>query len=1580
MEISKRKERLRHACYQCVRKIHICQMFPSQLHYPLGMGTEMSELYNGLFNYPPQKLLPHQYMQRSVFSCIISDCCEFYQTKSQNYEIGVFSLHARKLVSVSPVRIELSELFDMLVVVEYGLCIYMQRFNPLFESAIVDHPCFEKTICFKEKLISALAMSHISDTERVDEGQQCGNVQKRCFDNMSKQERRNLRRRLAANTLAVEKEKKTSQTKSHCSVPIRSVRVNDFENHPFKLSVVSDCTCCGAKRIQYEPPGFCCRGGQIKLVSNAMPCVLKNLFIGRDDASKHFRNYVRTYNNTFAFTSLGIHNHDKDLCRRNKGIYTFRVQGQMYHLIDDLIPHGHSPRNLQLYFFDTETEVDNRVGYVDRLDRSIVSDLVELMSQNPYAQFFRSLKDVNFGDDFVISLNSTTSLDQRVYNLPTASQVAAIWLENDSDRVPANRSIKVYACSGCSHSVQYYYGCYDPLQYPLLFPFGQTGWHEGIERNFDLSCNKVRKQHQSCIIDPTIVSSVEELIAVEESIVSEGKKKRYVSCRESYAYKFQVRPNDHSLLLHTGRLLQQFIVDIYIKIENERLDYYRTQQDQSRIETYQGLVDSVCVGATIGDDVGRRIILPVSFIGRPRDMKRRYMDAMSLVQRFGKPDLFLTMTCNPNWPEIKELLYYNDEAQNRPDLLARVFRARFEEMKDDILKKKIFGEVAAYTYVIEFQKRGLPHAHFLLILRGSHKITSPNQCDKIVSAEIPDKRVDPYLHSLVARHMIHGPLLGDDSYPIYRRRPTIKTVFVRGHELDNRWVVPYNRYLLEKFDCHVNLEICAGIKCVKYIYKYIYKGHDRVSIRLCGNNVVDEYDEIKEFQNARWVSPPEAAWRIFSFNLAEMKLSVVHLQVHLPNYQYIKFNKYEKSVSIVDEKNGEQDYRSRTMLTQFFYMNKVDELAKQLNLLYLEFPEFFVWSLNDKRWHQRKQREVIGRLVSVMPSEGERYYLRLLLMNVRAPTSFCSLKIIKGQRVETFREAAEKLGLLSSDSSIESSIEEAILCQMPTSLRQLFATLLVFCDLPDPVRFWNKYKEFFCQDFIHSAKYTESAAEIKALQLVKNLLEKNGRKITDFNLVDPDIYLSDSQRQYKEIEAERNLGVNDHDLHCIDKLNNMQRLAFDKIMTAVHSDFGGVFFLDGPGGTGKTFLYRCLLAKVRSHGWIALATASSGIAASILPGGRTAHSRFKIPIDGDNRYVCNVSKQSAEAELLRHSKLILWDEASMANRRCVESLEVTLRDLMNSDDTFGGKVVVFGGDFRQTLPVIRGGKREDFIEASLVKSPSIWPKIQHLRLDENMRARSDPGFSDYLMRIGNGTEPTLSTQNNFFNDPYSLMTRALLTSKNEFVDDINSTLIDKFPGVSRCYVSYDEPLDSTKYLHCEDYLHTLSPSGMPPHKLILKKNCPIILLRNLNPSEGLCNGTRLICEELRDFVISCYIAIGEHKGNHVFIPRIPLQISKDDSCPIPFKRHQFPIRVCFAMTINKAQGQTLDFVGIYLREPVFSHGQLYVAMSRARKSDSVKLIIHSEDDENQTTNITDNIVYPEILQCIQTGIDTSSHK
>jgi hypothetical protein len=138
---------------------------------------------------------------------------------------------------------------------------------------------------------------------------------------------------------------------------------------------------------------------------------------------------------------------------------------------------------------------------------------------------------------------------------------------------------------------------------------------------------------------------------------------------------------------------------------------------------------------------------------------------------------------------------------------------------------------------------------------------------------------------------------------------------------------------------------------------------------------------------------------------------------------------------------------------------------------------------------------------------------------------------------------------------------------------------------------------------------------------------------------------------------------------------------FNSIMDSVINKRGWVFFVDGPEGTGKTFLYTALLAKVRSMGLIDVATATSGIAASIMPGGRTAHSRFKIPIKLGDNTVYNFSKQSGTSALLRTSSLIIWDEVAMTKRQAVETLDRSLQDIMDCNEPFGGKVVVFGGDF-----------------------------------------------------------------------------------------------------------------------------------------------------------------------------------------------------------------------------------------------------------------------------------------------------------
>jgi hypothetical protein len=1059
---------------------------------------------------------------------------------------------------------------------------------------------------------------------------------------------------------------------------------------------------------------------------------------------------------------------------------------------------------------------------------------------------------------------------------------------------------------------------------------------------------------------------------------------------------------------------------MYVKIETTRLDYFRNNQKQIRAELYQGIVDSVENGETRGYKIGRKFVLPQSFTCGPRDMLRRYMDAMAIVQRYGKPDIFLTITCNPNWPEIRQQLRHNDEVQNRPDLIVRVFRAKLEELKNDLYKKNVLGLVIAHIYVIEFQKRGLPHAHLLLIFNCGHKISCAADVDKIVSCEIPDKNKCSHLHSVIVKHNMHGPcgnlnpknvcmeanggcknkyprdycnttIFGHDSYPLYKRRNNGISVKVRGQILNNQWVIPYNPYLSAKFDCHINVEVCSSVKAVKYLYKYVYKGHDRINFLIDTNETEKEIDEISAYQSARWISPPEAMWRIFSFHLAEICPTVYSLQLHIEDHQQVTYNGNDDLSTVVDNEN-----MRRTMLTEFFRINEVNEFAR--TLLYRDFPTHFVWNTNTKIWTPRKKQVVIGRIVTANPSEGERYFLRVLLNHIRGPTSFQSLRTSNGVTTTTYREAALLHGLLSGDNHCEECLSEAIVYEMPYSLRRLFATLLMLCNPNHPKLLWDKFKTYMIDDYVHENIPVE-VAEVRALEDLNSVLESSGKNINDYEIVSFNINIDENERLRRMIvEETTNLNV-----HCAHDdtatLNDKQQSAYDTIMERVKSESSGAFFIDGPGGTGKTFLYKALLAGVRSQNLIALATASSGVSASLLPGGRTAHSRFKIPLETIGEISCNVSKQSPLGTLFKMSRLIIWDEATMVNRCAIEAVDKMLRDITDCNLPFGGKVVVFGGDFRQVLPVVQKGKKEDIMRATLVFS-DLWPLYLHLPLVENMRAKLDPKFCEYLLEIGNGTEQEhtckcIKLPNNIilpfedeitslknlihhvfpniesYADNLHLMAnRVILTPTNECVDHINKILLEDIPGEFYTYYSFDESIDKSEQILQEDFLNSLTSNGIPPHELKLKVNCPVMLLRNINPSEGLCNGTRLTCRKFEKNVILAEITTGEYCGKHVFLPRIPFIPLKSDRNSIPFKRTQFPIRPCFAMTINKAQGQTLDFVGLYLPESVFCHGQLYVALSRAKTSTSIKVLLKPSNTDTLHNTCTKNIVYKEILSFI----------
>ncbi|XP_024984081.1 uncharacterized protein LOC112520008 [Cynara cardunculus var. scolymus] len=402
------------------------------------------------------------------------------------------------------------------------------------------------------------------------------------------------------------------------------------------------------------------------------------------------------------------------------------------------------------------------------------------------------------------------------------------------------------------------------------------------------------------------------------------------------------------------------------------------------------------------------------------------------------------------------------------------------------------------------------------------------------------------------------------------------------------------------------------------------------------------------------------------------------LQIHLPNRQIVRFRDDNVMTDIVTRESDK-----RTMLTAFFDRNKEDESARQH--LYKDFPKHYTWNASARRWNQRKQGSMIGRLVYANPTEGERYYLRLLLSHISGPTSFKDLFTVNDILYPTFRKAALERGLIETDDNLSQCLVEASLFQFPKALRRLFATILIYCEPGDVRKLWDQHYDSLSEDY---RRQCESVDQVRNMVLtdITSFLQSMGKNLDDFDLP---------------------------------KINVLQ-------------------------------LIICL-------------------------GGRTAHSRFKIPLNLDNNSMCNIKKQSGTAKLLRDAKIIIWDEASIAKRQAVEALDRTMQDITGVTLPFGEKIMVMGGDFRQVLPVMRRGTRAQIVDSSLRMSP-LWSSIKKIRLTLNMRARNDPWFSDFLLRVGDGDEEMMEESFIRIPDDMTIAYTDKDKSKHDLIDAIFPSL------------------------------------------------------------------------------------------------------------------------------------------------------------------------------------------------------------
>ena len=476
-----------------------------------------------------------------------------------------------------------------------------------------------------------------------------------------------------------------------------------------------------------------------------------------------------------------------------------------------------------------------------------------------------------------------------------------------------------------------------------------------------------------------------------------------------------------------------------------------------------------------------------------------------------------------------------------------------------------------------------------------------------------------------------------------------------------------------------------------------------------------------------------------------------------------------------------------TKLTAWFEANTRYPGARHIP--YVRFPEYFTWQTSPKMWKPRAMlrirgaagssstgpqycfsgngQSVVGRLYTVSPREGERYYLRMLLLHVTGACSFEDLRKVNGTLHGSFRDACSARGLLTDDAEWHKALRQSHTSQF-VPLSHVFATILAFCEPSDPLHLWNEHKSMFIQDIRqrHRGLQTvlrddEVALSYVLLEVQESLKEMGNLNMETYQLPIPPDSLPALLEPPEAAEEEEDR-LRESVTSSVAQFNAGQRAVFDAVVGAVLPGVSSVdltapvspqamaqrqdrvFFLDAPGGTGKTFVTRAIHDFLRLREKKVVPVATSAVAAVLLDEGRTAHSTFKIPIPCTAESTCGISVRSQLAQEMRDIDLIIWDEVVMCHRYCVEAVERSLRDITMRRELFGGKCVLFSGDFRQILPVIQGGSRAQIVHAC-IRSSALFSRFRVLRLTENMRLRTlraDPlasasalEFPEYLLQL-----------------------------------------------------------------------------------------------------------------------------------------------------------------------------------------------------------------------------------------------------
>ncbi|XP_054710754.1 uncharacterized protein LOC129220340 [Uloborus diversus] len=578
---------------------------------------------------------------------------------------------------------------------------------------------------------------------------------------------------------------------------------------------------------------------------------------------------------------------------------------------------------------------------------------------------------------------------------------------------------------------------------------------------------------------------------------------------------------------------------------------------------------------------------------------------MTYVRHYGRPDLFVTFTCNPKWEEIQILLLPGQESIHRHDIVARVFKQKLKSLIDLIVKHSVFGNVCCWLYSIEWQKRGLPHAHILVWLEDKIR---PEEIDQIISAEIPNPLADPELFEIVTNHMIHGPcgafnmtspcmedgkckkrfpkqftndtITDIDGYPLYRRRNAENggntysmrmSIFANYVELDNRWVVPYSPLLSKTYKAHINVEYCSSVRSIKYICKYVNKSSDLAVFEVRN---INKNDKLTRYQMGRYISSNEAIWHIFSFPIHERDPSVQHLAVHLENGQRVYFTEENILQRALEP--------PKTTLTEFFTLcQKSDNSQKQY---YIPIFHAILHGIKSGKNgnHVNKEHNIHQSLAYSKPrhwgdftlciqNNANALFLCLLFVNIPGPTSFEFLRTVNGQVFNTYQDACRELQLLDAHNHWDLTLADAALTSTPNNIRQLFAIILTTCYPTQSLALREKYKNYMTDNILHRVKQIKQCPNLdftpymhnEALVLIEDLcILISHLPLSHYGMPSPDRLATDlvntdlqREKQYNAVDL-ATIIANNEPLLTVEQKN-----IYNQVMLTVDTEQGGFFFL-----------------------------------------------------------------------------------------------------------------------------------------------------------------------------------------------------------------------------------------------------------------------------------------------------------------------------------------------------------------------------------------------------------------------------------